>query len=194
MVVSESDDGYLKKLYIKHKQKIYDYVNVSGNDNYGEYEHNEIKNLLDWDCQQSFRYFSIPVSLPEHPYLIFEFKKPIPRFVSYSFETHFDGTMSFPLVWDVKGRNDAKDEWILLDERNTTILSYFQRKSNFTMKKSNYKFIKFQQYSNFYNNTTFQNTMALRRIDFYPIDCTPCFGALKFQQHCFYILLFLNLE
>ena len=145
-------DGYLKSLY--KKGIINEYVKVTATRPFGypKYDQDFLENLLNWDCQDNYRYFSDPL---DNPYIQFQFKNRIPSFYGYSFETHRPGDdgsyadVSHPTKWDVKGSDSASGPWTLLDERETTILTGFWRKANFTMKGKQFQFIKFTQYSNF---------------------------------------------
>ena len=161
MVASGADDGYLKKLYMK--KMLDDYVSLSTTPSYGD-SVDRVENLLNWDCGYDDRYFSI--STP-NPYIMFQFKKKIPKIIQYSFETHYSLAISHPIMWDVQGANDVNGPWVLLDERNVNILKNYDCKANFSLKPSSYKFIKFTQFKNYYIANRYVNTFALKRIDFY---------------------------
>ena len=180
---------YLKNLFYHKKGDITEYVSVSGTPGHVNYSHNQIYNLLNWDCLDGYRYFSDVVPLPDFPYIIYEFKQNEHFFTSYSIETHINGEKSFPIEWDVQGTNDLNSEWEILDERNNvTCLSNYSQKKKFAMKTNNYKYIKFTQYQNYYARQFYKNTFAVRKIDFYFFYC-----SLRNQQcvkiHYQYLIL-----
>ena len=161
MVASSADDGYMKKLYMKNM--LDEYVSLSNTPSWGD-SYDRIENLLNWDCGYDDRYFSESTA---NPFIMFEFKKRIPKIVQYSFETHYNLDISHPVMWDVKGANNVNGPWDLLDERNVNILKNYNCKANFSMKPCQYKFIKFTQFENYYVDSLYKNTFALKRIDFY---------------------------
>ena len=164
-------DGYLKTLF--YLGKFDEFVHVTATQSYGDGTlfHDLLSNLINWECNVDYRYFSI--STP-NPYIQFEFKKRVPRFYQYSFHTHTDvwGDASQPLKWDVKGSNTGSDPWYLLDERETKLLEGHDRIANFSMKPIAYRFIRFTEYDNAYSEPAYDSTFALKRIDFFINEAT----------------------
>ena len=155
--------GFLETLY--YQNKINNYVIVSASPCWDNKEYNSVQNLLNWNVDNTKRYFSNPTT---NPYILFQFIHEIPFFTSYSIQTHNSNSQSFPTYWGVEGSNSAGGPWEFLDRRNENTLAGYNRKVTFRMKTTNYKYIKFTQYSNYYENP-FANTFAVRKIEFYPL-------------------------
>ena len=164
---------YFRTLFNQVGDGIFDHVNVTGTPEWLGYRHNSLRNLLDYGCNDSFRYFSEQVANTSYPYLLYEFKKEKPSFSYYMLQTHLDGGRSFPVSWEIEGTNDVNGEWEFLDKReNEESLSDFNKKKRFTMKANNYKYIMFTQTKNKCDRQNFNNTLAIRRIDFYFPFCS----------------------
>ena len=180
---------YLKHLFDQVKTKITDYVNVSGSPENEVHEHNNITNLINWDVPNNYRYLSISTI---NPFIVYEFKQKTPYFTSYTIETHKDGAKSFPTEWDVKGTNDLNnDEWEILDYRdNISSLNTFNKTHKFSMKTNNYKYIKFTQYKNIFDKAEYNNTFAIKKIDFNFFLCSiPSKNKIPINSKYFLIAL-----
>ena len=163
MTLGSHGDGYMKTLF--YKKVLNEYVSLTSTPQwYSQEAFDNPDNLLNWDCSSNYRYFSQPAT---YPYIKFEFKRYIPKISMYSMETHEDGAISHPLKWIVQGSNSENGPWELLDKRNTTDLKGFSKYKRYNLKESKYRYINFTQFNNYCVEERYQNTFAIKRIDFF---------------------------
>ena len=184
------EPGYLENLF--YEGTINDFVNVTATPSYiyGEATNqNLIENIINWSTPSNYRYYSI---LTSEPFILYEFKNKIPSIIEYSFETHDleNGAISVPSQWICEGSNSKEGSWKLLDTRDTTILNASLRIATFHLHSPSYfKFIKFTQLKNIYNDKwSMNNTFSLKHIDFYITKIPRCTLYCDYSKHHYHFL------
>jgi hypothetical protein len=156
-------NGILESFYRLYDSNIKDQIKLTATEEWGG-EYNALSNLLNWDSCLSCRFFSKAVI---NPFLQIEFVDTFVKVNRYSLETHVDGAVSHPTKWILYGSKDC-NEWTIIDSRETQELAGYNRKKFFPIHyKGNIRCIKLVQENNTFQYLHYNNTLAIRRIDFY---------------------------